>query len=86
MSSDAFSKLDASCSPPETDNVVCHCLQIRRSEIKTAASMRESATVRCVMKMTDAGTGCTACHSRIRQLLAEYARETKAASPQLEQA
>lgn len=86
MSSDRFSNLEATCSQHEMDDVVCHCLQIRRSEIKTAASMRESATVRCVMKMTDAGTGCTACHSRIRQLLSEYAEETKAVSQQPEQA
>jgi NAD(P)H-nitrite reductase large subunit len=77
---------DTPCSLTETDEVVCHCLQIRRSEVKTAAGTQEATSVRRIMKATDAGTGCTACHSRIRQLLAEYAEETRTASSQFEQA
>lgn len=72
----------SSCSLTEasTDEIVCHCMQIRRSEITTAAETQDGPTVRCIMKATDAGTGCTACHSRIRRLLAEYAEKTKAAA------
>lgn len=69
-----------------TDEVVCHCLQIRRSDIKTAADMLKSPTVRCIIKSTDAGSGCTACHARIRRLLAEHAEETRSASRQVEPA
>lgn len=63
-----------------TDEIVCHCLQIRQSEIRTAAEIQDASSVRCVMKATDAGTGCTACHSRIRRLLAEYAEERRTAA------
>ena len=70
----------SACSLNEasTDEIVCHCMQIRRSEITTAAETQDGPTVRCIMKATDAGTGCTACHSRIRRLLADYAEKTKA--------
>ena len=71
---------ECSLTEASTDEIVCHCLQIRRSEIATAAETQDASTVRCVMKATDAGTGCTACHSRIRRLLAEYAEKTKAAA------
>ncbi len=54
---------------PIADAVVCHCLQISSSEIKTAAGAIEAPTVRCIMKCTGAGTGCTACHRRIRRLI-----------------
>ena len=84
------SNFDTPCSLTETDltgsdEVVCHCLQIRQSEIKTAVGTHEATTVRSIMKATDAGTGCTACHSRIRQQIAEYAKEIRTASSQLAQ-
>ena len=54
------------------DPIVCRCLGITEAEIKTAADVSvETPTVRCIMQMTGAGSGCTACHRRIRQLLAE---------------
>ncbi|MBC8290276.1 MAG: (2Fe-2S)-binding protein [Planctomycetes bacterium] len=76
------SSVNSQCGLPETstDEIVCHCLQIHRSEILTAAETQDANSVRCIMKSTDAGTGCTACHSRIRQLLAEYAEKTRTAA------
>jgi NAD(P)H-nitrite reductase large subunit len=53
-----------------TDEVVCHCLGIARSEIVTAADVTDATSVRDIMKCTGAGTGCTACHGGIRRLLA----------------
>lgn len=54
------------------DPIVCRCLGISEAEIKTAADVSvETPTVRCIMQMTGAGSGCTACHRRIRQLLTE---------------
>lgn len=55
----------------KTDETVCHCLQVTTSEIVTAADVAGASTVREVMKCTGAGKGCTACHRRIRTLLAD---------------
>ncbi len=54
-----------------TDEIVCRCLQVSEAEIKTAADLTEGPTVRCIGRLTGAGTGCTACHRRIRSLLAD---------------
>lgn len=54
----------------QTDAIVCHCLQISAAEINAAARTLEVPSIRCIMKCTGAGTGCTACHRRIRQVLA----------------
>lgn len=51
------------------DAVVCHCLKVTAAEIKTAASLIERPTAACVMNLTGAGGGCTACHRRIRQMI-----------------
>lgn len=54
-----------------TDEIVCHCLRVARSEIVTAAEVTGASSVRDIMKCTGAGTGCTACHRRIRNALAD---------------
>lgn len=58
------------CGPlPGTDEIVCHCLQVTASAIRAAASIDGCRSVRDVLRVTDAGGGCTACHHRIAQLL-----------------
>ena len=64
-----------------TDEVVCHCLGITRSEVVTAVDMTGASSVRDIMRCTEAGTGCTACHSRIRQLLAGARQCPSGSSP-----
>jgi NifU-like protein len=54
-----------------TDRTICHCLQIRECEIRTAVECGDVQSVRDVMNTTTAGTGCTACHCAIRQILEE---------------
>ena len=51
--------------------ILCHCLRVTYGEVSAAIAAHGCQTVRCVMKKTMAGGGCTACHRRIRQLLAE---------------
>lgn len=53
----------------EAGPYVCHCLRISAEEIQTAADIADVPTIRCVMRLTGAGTGCTACHRRIQNLL-----------------
>jgi bacterioferritin-associated ferredoxin len=57
---------------PLSDEIVCHCLRIAASEVRTAVETAQVTTVRQVMKATEAGTGCTVCHCKIRELIAEH--------------
>lgn len=52
------------------DRVICPCLQVRESEIRGAIEYGGAESVKCVMKHTGAGTGCTSCHLTIRRMLA----------------
>jgi bacterioferritin-associated ferredoxin len=56
-------------APATTDRIVCHCLAITESQIRRAVEVGGSQCLRDVMAQTAAGTGCTACHARIRQHL-----------------
>ena len=51
------------------DPVICHCLQIRESQIRGCAAVLGLCSVRAVKQECGAGAGCTACHRRIRELL-----------------
>lgn len=55
------------CSP---DEVVCHCLHVTASAIDVAITVDRCRTVRDIVGTTEAGGGCTACHRRIRDILA----------------
>lgn len=64
------------CHSPEftrfhRDRVVCHCLHVTEMEVRGAVSTGAVETIKAVMECTGAGTGCTACHERIRDLLCE---------------
>lgn len=65
----------ASVHRVEGDRIVCHCLQVRTSTIEAAVSAGAVETVKCVMDMTGAGGGCTACHRRIRDLIEQHAAD-----------
>ena len=54
------------------DEIVCHCLQIRASQIEDAVQFQGSETLRKVMETTEAGTGCTGCHRKICRLLSNH--------------
>ena len=56
---------------PTTDRIVCHCLRVTEMEIRGAISTGEVETLRDVVNCTGAGGGCTCCHRRIRDLIAQ---------------
>lgn len=56
---------DANCS----EDVICHCLKVTQAEVESAIVTSDEPSLRCVMRMTGAGTGCTACHQKIRNLI-----------------
>jgi len=56
--------------------IVCHCLNVTADEVTrvvVALGLRTLGEVRC---HTGAGDGCTACHQRLRQILAEAAQSS----------
>ncbi|HVJ86087.1 MAG TPA: (2Fe-2S)-binding protein [Caulifigura sp.] len=59
---------------------VCRCFGIRESQIRDAVAVYGCETVKEVSASTDAGRGCTVCHCKIRQMIAEYQRERTAAA------
>ncbi|MEX0702887.1 MAG: (2Fe-2S)-binding protein [Planctomycetales bacterium] len=50
---------------------LCHCLQISESEVRDAIGIGGCCSLQDVRNCTGAGTGCTACHRRIVELLRE---------------
>lgn len=63
--------------PPE---VVCHCVQVTRDEVE-AVIEAGAETVKCVVRETGAGGGCTACHCTIRNLLEAAGRAVICRTP-----
>ena len=53
-----------------TDVLVCHCFEVTESEIRRVIDTVDSQSVEDVRRHTAAGDGCTACHCRIRRMLA----------------
>jgi bacterioferritin-associated ferredoxin len=62
-----------------TDAIVCHCLQVRESELIEVLAVREAGNLRDIRRAIGAGDGCTACHARLREYIRRYA--SPAASP-----
>jgi NAD(P)H-nitrite reductase large subunit len=52
------------------DAVVCHCYEVTESQILRMIDTDGAGTVEEVTSRTCAGSGCTACHWRIRRMLA----------------
>lgn len=55
----------ADCS----ETILCHCLRVSESTIADAVAICGLTSIREVCRETGAGSGCTACHARIMQLL-----------------
>jgi bacterioferritin-associated ferredoxin len=51
--------------------VVCRCLQVTEEAIVQAVTTFSLTTVQEIRKFTGAGDGCTCCHARLSQLLAQ---------------
>lgn len=60
-----------------TGSIVCHCLGVSESIVNDAIAVCGLATIKDVCRETGAGSGCTACHTRLRELL----RKTSQAVP-----
>lgn len=56
-----------------SDRVVCHCLQVRESQVSDCIETLGLETVPDIKSHCGAGGGCTACHRRIRDLIKAHA-------------
>jgi bacterioferritin-associated ferredoxin len=63
-------------SPPTTarDPIVCHCLQVRESQVRDCVAVFGFETVQEVKGHCGAGGGCTSCHRKIRDFLSQRRR------------
>jgi NAD(P)H-nitrite reductase large subunit len=52
------------------DRTVCHCFSVKESVISDSIDALGATTVADVSAQTNAGKGCTACHCRIKRMLA----------------
>ena len=62
------------CSHPQndcSDTVICHCLGVTRAAVEEAIALCGLKTVKEISRETGAGSGCTACHAKLRELLRE---------------
>ena len=50
---------------------VCRCLQVTESQLIEVLNRLPVRTVKDIRQFTGAGDGCTACHSRLQQLIEE---------------
>jgi len=57
-------------TPQTTDPVICHCHQVRASDIRSAIEVHDADSVEKVSLCTRAGTGCGACRCRVQRMLA----------------
>jgi bacterioferritin-associated ferredoxin len=52
--------------------VVCHCFGVTEEQLVSAVAAMDLRTLHEVRRQTGAGTGCNACHRRIRIHLESY--------------
>lgn len=63
------------CAPPYAmvadgaEQIICQCLQVTESTVREAAARCPFFSLAEIGRETGAGTGCTACHRRLRRLL-----------------
>lgn len=52
-----------------SDAIICYCLQVTEGEILEAVQNRQIQTIKDIVRYTQAGGGCTACHSALESYL-----------------
>ncbi len=69
------SRLNSTTDCSET--MLCHCLEIGESTVADAIAICGLTTVKDVCRETGAGTGCTACHARLKELLRKTSQSVR---------
>ncbi len=63
--------LSTTTLPQQVDRVICHCLQVKESQLREQAALYAFTSIGEIKNHCGAGTGCRACHAKIRKLLME---------------
>jgi len=58
-----------------TDKMVCYCYGLRESDIRQSMQLHGCEELSAIMSCSGAGTGCTACHRRIQDVIDQQAIE-----------
>ena len=56
----------------EQDRIICRCLQVTEARLREAVEGCGVQTVCELIRATEAGTGCTACHHRLQSCLMRW--------------
>jgi NAD(P)H-nitrite reductase large subunit len=68
--------------PRKNCRYACHCLKVTEEAVIEAIRAHEIRDVEDIIRYTQAGDGCTACHSNLERLCEREARCPKATSPE----
>lgn len=60
-----------------TERILCHCLRVSEEQVQDAVWINACRSIKDVIDCTGAGSGCTACHCRIAELLEDSGCEVK---------
>jgi len=52
-----------------SETIVCRCLEVSENTVADAIAICGLTSVREICRETGAGSGCTACHARLKELL-----------------
>ena len=66
---------------PASNKVICHCIGVTDTQINGAIAGNAARCVKTVMECTGAGSGCTACHCAIKDLLNGVCPQSPSDSP-----
>lgn len=55
------------------DSYLCRCLKVTEAAALHAIETFDVRTLKQLGRITGAGTGCTCCHARIRDFMADHA-------------
>ena len=61
-----------------TDRLVCNCLRVTETALREVLVSLPVRNLKELRQLTGAGDGCTCCHDRLRQLIAEHAYSSSA--------
>jgi bacterioferritin-associated ferredoxin len=61
--------------------MLCRCLRVTVDEVREVVSTHGARNVSEIAQHTGAGSGCTACHRRLRQVIVEQRTQLVVADP-----
>jgi bacterioferritin-associated ferredoxin len=63
------------------ERFLCHCLQVTEDTVMEALAELQIRSLKDLRQHTGAGSGCTACHHKLRRYIERYAQSSSSAEP-----